>query len=293
MAATIMDGEAVSKLVKEQVREEVQSLRASGGPPPGLAVVLVGEDPASKIYVRNKGRACEQAGIISHQYNLPSTTTQEELLSLVRDLNKRDEVNGILVQLPLPPHVDSKAVLEAVDPAKDVDGFHPYNMGKLLTNDPNLIPCTPAGIMELLDHYRIPVEGARAVIIGRSDIVGKPIALLLMHRHATITVCHSRTRDLPLVAAGGDIIVAALGKARFVTAEMVKEGAAVIDVGINRVDGKLVGDVDFQAVSGKASYITPVPGGVGPMTVAMLLKSTVTAYRKQMERKTGRPCRKT
>jgi methylenetetrahydrofolate dehydrogenase (NADP+)/methenyltetrahydrofolate cyclohydrolase len=284
MGATILDGKKVSQLVKEKVKEEVRELLEGGAPPPGLAVALVGEDPASKIYVRNKGKACEEAGITSHQYNLPDTVTQEELLSLVRDLNGREDVNGILVQLPLPSHVDSKTVLEAVDPLKDVDGFHPYNVGKLVANDVNLLPCTPAGIMEILDHYRIPIEGADAVIIGRSDIVGKPMAVMLMHRHATITVCHSRTRNLAQVAAGADILVAALGKARLVTADMVKEGAVVIDVGMNRVEGNLTGDVDFEAVSEKASHITPVPGGVGPMTVAMLLKNTLTAYRKQTGR---------
>ena len=284
MGATILDGKKVSRLVKEKVKEEVRELLEGGAPPPGLAVALVGEDSASKIYVRNKGKACEEAGITSHQYNLPDTVTQEELLSLVRDLNGREDVNGILVQLPLPSHVDSKTVLEAVDPLKDVDGFHPYNVGKLVANDINLLPCTPAGIMEILDHYRIPIEGADAVIIGRSDIVGKPMAIMLMHRHATITVCHSRTRNLAQVAAGADILIAALGKARLVTAEMVKEGAVVIDVGMNRVEGKLTGDVDFEAVSEKASHITPVPGGVGPMTVAMLLKNTLTAYREQTGR---------
>ncbi len=284
MGATILDGKKVSQLVKEKVKKEVRELLEGGATPPGLAVALVGEDPASKIYVRKKGEACEEAGITSHQYNLPDTVTQEELLSLVRDLNGREDVNGILVQLPLPSHVDSKTVLEVVDPLKDVDGFHPYNVGKLVANDVNLLPCTPSGIMEILDHYRIPIEGADAVIIGRSDIVGKPMAIMLMHRHATITVCHSRTRNLAQVAAGADILVAALGKARLVTAEMVKEGAVVIDVGMNRVEGKLTGDVDFEAVSEKASHITPVPGGVGPMTVAMLLKNTLTAYRKQTGR---------
>ncbi len=287
MGAEILDGKMVSLSVRKKVGEEVRKLIEGGAPAPELVVVLVGEDPASRIYVRNKGKACREASMVSHQYDLPADTTQAKLLSLVNELNRRREINGILIQLPLPAHIDSKAVLEAVDPIKDVDGFHPYNVGKLVANDPNILPCTPTGIMEILDHYQIPIESRNAVILGRSDIVGKPIALMLMHRHATITVCHSRTRDLSSVTARADIIVAAVGKARFVTAEMVKEGAVVIDVGMNREVGKLMGDVDFEPVSRKASFITPVPGGVGPMTVAMLLKNTLTAYKKQNERYSG------
>jgi methylenetetrahydrofolate dehydrogenase (NADP+)/methenyltetrahydrofolate cyclohydrolase len=284
VGATILDGKKISLLVKEELAAEVRKLTAGGAPPPGLAVVLVGDDPASRVYVRNKGRACGEVGIVSHQHDLASDATQDQLLSLVDDLNGREDINGILVQLPLPDHINSKTVLEAVNPEKDVDGFHPFNVGKLVANDATVLPCTPAGIIEILDRYQIPIEGRSAVIIGRSDIVGKPMALLLMHRHATITVCHSRTRGLPRVAAGADILVAAMGRARFVTADMVREGAVVIDVGMNRVDGKLTGDVDFDAVSEKASHITPVPGGVGPMTVAMLMKNTLAAYRKQTGR---------
>lgn len=281
MGATIIDGKKVSLQVREEVKAEVGSLISEGGPPPGLAVILAGEDTASKIYVRNKGRACEEAGIVSIQHNLPQSVTQEALISLVKELNGRDDVNGILVQLPLPDQIDSNAVLETVSPEKDVDGFHPFNMGKLVANDAYLLPCTPAGIMEMLDRYQIPVKGQNAVILGRSNIVGKPMALLLMHSHATITVCHTRTRDLPGITRDADILVAAIGRARMVTADMVKEGVVVFDVGMNRMDGKLCGDVDFEAVSQKASHITPVPGGVGPMTIAMLLKNTLAAYKNQ------------
>lgn len=279
--ATRMDGKAVSAKVKEQVAEEVAALREKGICP-GLAVVIVGEDPASHIYVNNKKKACQATGIHSEEYALPASTTQEELLALVDTLNHKEDIHGILVQSPLPKGLDEGAVVEAIDPQKDVDAFHAYNVGKIMMGDYHFLPCTPAGIMELLQAYDIPVEGKRCVVIGRSNIVGKPMAMLLLHQNGTVTICHSRTKDLPEVTRQADILVSAVGKSRFVTAEMVKPGAVVIDVGMNRDEnGKLCGDVDFAAVEPVASYITPVPGGVGPMTIAMLLKNTVTAAKLQ------------
>ena len=279
--ATRMDGKAVSAKVKEQVAQEVAALQGQGVCP-GLAVVIVGEDPASRIYVNNKKKACQATGIHSEEYALPASTTQEELLALVDTLNHKEDIHGILVQSPLPKGLDEGAVVEAIDPQKDVDAFHAYNVGKIMMGDYHFLPCTPAGIMELLQAYDIPVEGKRCVVIGRSNIVGKPMAMLLLHQNGTVTICHSRTKDLPEVTRQADILVSAVGKSRFVTAEMVKPGAVVIDVGMNRDEnGKLCGDVDFAAVVPVALYITPVPGGVGPMTIAMLLKNTVTAAKLQ------------
>jgi len=277
---TLIDGKKVSAEIKEQVASEVEQLKKKVGKIPGLAVVLVGEDPASAVYVRNKNKTCEKVGFQSFSHPLAADTEEIKLLQLIAGLNANPEVNGILVQLPLPDHIDEQKVLEAIDPKKDVDGFHPVNVGYLTSGGDALAPCTPAGIIEMLDFYKIDIEGKNAVILGRSNIVGKPMASLLLKRNATVTICHSRTRDLAAVARSADILVAAIGKPKFVTADMVGEGATVIDVGINRVDGKLVGDVDFDAVAEKAAYITPVPGGVGPMTIAMLMKNTLSAFKK-------------
>ena len=276
-----IDGKAVSAKVKEEVAAEVEVLKKQGVCP-GLAVVIVGDDPASRIYVNNKKKACQATGIYSEEYALPATTTQEELLALVETLNEKKDIHGILVQSPLPKGLDEGAVVEAIDPKKDVDAFHAYNVGKIMIGDYHFLPCTPAGIMELLKAYQIEVEGKRCVVIGRSNIVGKPMAMLLLHQNGTVTVCHSRTKNLPEVTGQADILVSAVGKAHFVTADMVKPGAVVIDVGMNRDENnKLCGDVDFDGVEPVASYITPVPGGVGPMTIAMLLKNTVTAAKLQ------------
>ncbi|MDV2495347.1 MAG: bifunctional methylenetetrahydrofolate dehydrogenase/methenyltetrahydrofolate cyclohydrolase FolD [bacterium] len=282
MTATIIDGKAIAQAIRGELKGEVASLMASRGVQPGLATVLVGDDTASHVYVKTKRKACDEVGIAPFPYELPASASQEDLLALIEDLNKNPEVHGILVQLPLPEGLDEALVLEAVDPAKDVDGFHPTNIGHLVAGTAVLLPCTPAGIIELLDRTGIPIEGAEAVVVGRSAIVGKPLALLLLHRHATVTICHTRTRDLAATARRADILVAAAGRAGVVTAEMVKPGACVIDVGINRVEGKLVGDVDFEAARAVAGAITPVPGGVGPMTVAMLLTNTVAACRLQV-----------
>ena len=277
---TLIDGKKVSAEIKEQVADEVEKLKKQTGKVPGLAVVLVGEDPASAVYVKNKNKTCEKMGFKSFSHTLSADTEEKVLLKLIADLNANPEVNGILVQLPLPDHINEHKVLEAIDPKKDVDGFHPVNVGTLTSGGNALAPCTPAGIIEMLDFYKIDIEGQHAVILGRSNLVGKPMASLLLKRHATVTICHSRTRDLPTVARSADILVAAIGKPGFVTPDMVKEGAVVIDVGINRVDGKLVGDVDFEQVAEKAAFITPVPGGVGPMTIAMLMKNTLSAFKK-------------
>lgn len=274
---TLIDGKAVSTLVKERVADEIKEKNLSVG----LAVILVGENPASKIYVANKKKACEAIGINSYEYILPEDTTEQELLALVETLNNDSKVNGILCQLPLPKHLDEKTVINAISPEKDVDAFHPVNVGKIMIGDYDFLPCTPAGIMEMLKHYNIDVTGKRCVVIGRSNIVGKPMAMLLLHSNGTVTVCHSKTENLADITRNADILVAAVGKAKFVTEDMVKDGAVVIDVGMNRIDGKLCGDVDFESVSKKASFITPVPGGVGPMTIAMLMKNTLTAAKKQ------------
>ncbi|MEE0855771.1 MAG: bifunctional methylenetetrahydrofolate dehydrogenase/methenyltetrahydrofolate cyclohydrolase FolD [Ruminococcus sp.] len=278
----IIDGKKVSAEVKEQVRKQVEELKAAHGITPGLAVVIVGDDPASRVYVNNKKKACEVVGFKSEEYALPAETTQEELLALVEKLNNKADINGILVQLPLPKHLDDKAVIEAINPQKDVDAFHAVNVGKIMLGEYDFLPCTPAGVMEMLHSYDIPVSGKNCVVIGRSNIVGKPMAMLLLHENGTVTICHSRTQNLAEVCARADILVAAVGKPKFVTADMVKEGAVVIDVGMDRDEnGKLCGDVDFENVKDKCSYITPVPGGVGPMTIATLMKNTLKACKLQ------------
>lgn len=278
-----IDGKAVSAAVREEVKQQAAALTAQGHQP-ALAVILVGEDPASQVYVRNKHKACAECGIRSLQYELPASTTQQELLTLIQTLNEDDTVDGILCQLPLPKHLDEQAVILAIDPKKDVDAFHPVNAGRIMSGDYGFLPCTPAGIMEMLRRYDIAIPGKRCVVIGRSNIVGKPMAMLLINAGGTVTVCNSKTRDLPAVTREADILVAAVGKPHFVTADMVKEGAVVIDVGINRnAEGKLCGDVAFDEVSEKASYITPVPGGVGPMTITMLLQNTITAAKIHKE----------
>lgn len=277
----IIDGKAVSKKVKEDVKAECEQLKAKGITP-GLAVIIVGDDPASQVYVHNKEVACEACGFYSVKYALPAETTQDELNALVDKLNKDDKINGILCQLPLPSHLDDKEVINRIDPLKDVDAFHPVNVGAIMIGDYNYLPCTPAGVMELIHSTGIDVSGKKAVVIGRSNIVGKPMAMLLLHENATVEITHSRTRDLADITKEADILVAAIGKAKFVKADMVKDGAVVIDVGMNRDEnGKLCGDVDFEDVKDKCSFITPVPGGVGPMTIAMLMKNTLTAAKIQ------------
>ena len=283
--ATILDGKAVSAAVKQEVKTEVEALKQKGISV-GLAVIIVGDNPASRTYVNNKKKACAEAGIVSEEYALPESTTQAELLDLIDTLNKKDSIHGILCQLPLPKHLDEKAVIAAINPEKDVDAFHAVNVGHIMIGDYSFLPCTPAGIMEMLKYYNIPVAGKECVVIGRSNIVGKPMAMLLLQQNGTVTVCHSKTVHLAAVTARADILVAAVGIPKFVTADMVKDGAVVIDVGMDRDEnGKLCGDVDFDAVAPKAAYITPVPGGVGPMTIATLLKNTVTAARKGCEKK--------
>ena len=278
MAAKIIDGKAISAAVKDQVRAEIERDKIKAG----LAVVIVGDDPASRVYVNNKKKACELCGIQSFEYALPAETTQEQLLELVDTLNKDRKVNGILVQLPLPKHLDEKAVIEHISPLKDVDAFHETNVGKIMIGNYSFLPCTPAGCMELIHSTGIEVAGKECVVVGRSNIVGKPMAMLLLHENGTVTICHSKTKNLAEVCRRADILVAAVGRPNFVTADMVKDGAVVIDVGINRLEnGKLCGDVKFDEVSEKAGYITPVPGGVGPMTIAMLMKNTLTAARIQ------------
>lgn len=276
--ASVIDGNRIAQEVRAEVRAQAIELKEKRGITPGLAVILVGEDPASKIYVGRKEKAAKEAGFLSREFRLPAETTEESLRDLVAGLNASPEIHGILVQLPLPKHINPDVVIETIDPRKDVDGFHPVNIGGLFTGRPGHRACTPLGVIELLDRTGIPIEGKEAVIVGRSNIVGKPLALMLLNRHATVTVCHTRTRDLAGVARRADILVAAAGKAEMVRGEMVKEGAVVIDVGINRgADGKLVGDVAFAEAAAKASYITPVPGGVGPMTIAMLLRNTLNS----------------
>ena len=284
--ANIIDGKAISAAIRAEIKEETESFAKENGFRPGLAVIIVGEDPASQVYVRNKRRACEEVGFYSEAYELPAETTQEELNALVDKLNASDKIHGILCQLPLPKHLDENEVLLRINPAKDVDAFHPYNVGKIMIGDYDFLPCTPAGVMALLERTGIDPAGKKCVVIGRSNIVGKPMAMLLLHANGTVTVCHSRTKDLAAVAREADILVVAIGRADFVGADMVKPGAVVIDVGMNRrADGKLTGDVDFEAVEPIASYITPVPGGVGPMTITMLLQNTLTAATKKAENK--------
>lgn len=277
-----INGKEVSLAVREQIRADVHAFTETTGKRPGLAVVIVGEDPASQVYVRNKKRGCEEVGIYSEEYAMPAETTEEELLALIDKLNHDPKINGILVQLPLPRHLDEEKILLAIDPRKDVDAFHPQNVGKIMIGNFSFLPCTPAGVMQLLKHYGVDICGKHCVIIGRSNIVGKPQAMLMLKENATVTICHSKTKDLAEITRLADIVVAAVGRPKFVTADMVKEGAVVIDVGINRMeDGKLCGDVDFANVEPKAAYITPVPGGVGPMTITMLLQNTLTAAKEQ------------
>ena len=279
--AQILDGKALASKMKEEIKAEVSALKAEGIYPK-LAVILVGEDPASQVYVRNKKRDCEEVGIISQSITLPAGTNREELISVIRSLNADDSVHGILVQLPLPDGLDDTEITQLIAPEKDVDAFSYYNVGRIMTGDYSFVPCTPAGCMELIKLSGVSPEGKNCVVIGRSNIVGKPMAMLLMQANGTVTVCHSRTKDLPEVTRGADILVCAIGKAGFVTGDMIKEGAVVIDVGINRCeDGKLRGDCEFDSCAAKASYITPVPGGVGPMTRVMLLKNTINASRIQ------------
>ena len=284
MTAKLIDGKAIAASVRAQVRERVAELAARTGVRPGLAVVLVGEDPASQIYVRNKGKAAEEAGIVSRQIDLPASTSERELLDLVALLSADDAVHGILVQLPLPDHIDEAKVIEAIAPEKDVDGFHPMNAGRLFTGGVSFLPCTPYGILTMLDHEKVELKGKHAVVVGRSNIVGKPAAMLLLSRHATVTICHSRTVDLPSVVRTGDVVVAAVGRAEMIRGSWIKPGAVVIDVGMNRnAEGKLCGDVAFGEAKEVAGAITPVPGGVGPMTIAMLLQNTYEAALRRTE----------
>ncbi|MBQ5725585.1 MAG: bifunctional methylenetetrahydrofolate dehydrogenase/methenyltetrahydrofolate cyclohydrolase FolD, partial [Clostridia bacterium] len=270
----------ISAAVRGEIKDNTQALIAKTGVTPGLAVIIVGEDPASQVYVRNKRRACEEVGFYSEAYELPAETTQAELETLLDKLNADPRIHGILVQLPLPSHLNENAVLLRIDPKKDVDAFHPYNVGRIMIGDYAFLPCTPAGVMELLRRTGIDCAGKSCVVVGRSNIVGKPQAMLLLQANGTVTVCHSRTKDLAAITREADILVVAIGRADFITGDMVKEGAVVIDVGMNRrPDGKLTGDVDFATVAPKASHITPVPGGVGPMTITMLMQNTLTAAR--------------
>ena len=276
--AQIIDGKAIAASARLDIAQRGQAFFEKTGVRPGLAVVIVGEDPASKVYVRNKKKGCEEAGFYSEVHEMPAETTMDELLSKIDELKNNEKIHGILVQLPLPKHLDEKAVIDAIPPEKDVDAFHPVNTGKIMIGDYNFLPCTPAGVMKMLEYEKIDVSGKECVVIGRSNIVGKPMAMLLLHANGTVTVCHSRTKDLSEVTRRADILVVAIGKANFVTADMVKEGAVVIDVGMNRnAEGKLCGDVDFEGVKEKASAITPVPGGVGVMTITMLLENTLRA----------------
>ena len=277
MSAKILDGKMVSKRIKDELKNEVTALKEKGITP-GLAVIIVGEDPASQIYVASKERACAEIGVYSEKHALPAETTEEQLLELIADLNNRPEISGILCQLPLPKHINEERILLSIDPSKDVDAFHPANVGKIMIGNFDFLPCTPAGVMELIAESGIDITGKNCVVIGRSNIVGKPMSMLLLHKHGTVTICHSKTENLAEITKKADILVAAVGRANFVTADMVKEGAVVIDVGMNRPpEGKLCGDVDYEQVSKVASAITPVPGGVGPMTIAMLMKNTVKA----------------
>ena len=282
LATVVVDGKALADEIRKELAEEVGRLASRGARPPRLAVVLVGDDPASASYIKGKRRACNRVGIDSLEVDLPATTSERDLLEVVRGLNRDPGVDGILVQLPLPEAIDANAVAAAIDPDKDVDGLHVVNQGRLLAGEPGLYPCTPLGILEILDRYGVPLEGARAVVIGRSLIVGKPVALLLLQRNATVTLCHSRTRDLRGVVREADVVVAAVGRARLVGRDWIRPGAAVIDVGVNPVDGQLVGDVDFEAALGVASLLTPPRGGVGPMTITMLLRNTLQAYRTRV-----------
>ncbi len=281
MTATVVDGREIARQVREEVAREVAELVAAGGPPPGLATILVGTDPGSEIYVRGKQKASREVGIEPFDHRPPADASSEDVAALIADLNADPAVNGILLQIPVPDHLDGPALTELIDPAKDVDGLTPINAGHLAQGQPGLRPCTPTGVIELLDRHGVALEGAEAVVVGRSILVGRPVAMLLLERHATVTICHSRTRDLAAVCARADVLIAAVGVPRMIGADHVKPGAAVIDVGINRLEEGLAGDVDFDAVKDRAGLITPVPGGVGPMTIAMLLRNTVLAARAQ------------
>jgi len=279
----IIDGNKISQEVRHQVLKDTLDFKEKTGIIPGLAVILVGDDLASLIYVGRKAKACAEVGFLSREYRLPTDTSEVALLNIISELNADQAIHGILVQLPLPKHISTDKIIAAIDPQKDVDGFHPYNVGGLVSGNPLFIPCTPRGIMELISRTGIELSGKEAVVVGRSNIVGKPMALLLLAQHATVTICHSRTKDLPAVTRRADVLIAAVGKAEMIKPEMVKEGAVVIDVGVNRLEnGKLTGDVSFNEVAPKASYITPVPGGVGPMTIAMLMKNTLDAARVKL-----------
>lgn len=285
--ATIIDGRALAREVQKQVKEEIEGLRRRWGLVPGLGVVLVGDDPASHLYVRNKEKACKEVGIRSQEHLLSAAVSEKDLLSLIHGLNRDKEIHGILVQLPLPPHVQAEKILQAVSPHKDIDGFHPVNQGLLLLGGEGFKPCTPMGIMRLLDSVGCDPKGKNAVVVGRSNIVGKPVALMLLARHATVTICHSRTVSLRDEVGRADIVVAAIGKPAMIRGEWIKPGAAVIDVGVNRAPtGKLVGDVEFETAKERAAYITPVPGGVGPMTICMLLFNTLKAAKESLQRET-------
>ncbi len=279
--AQIIDGKAIAADLRQEIAADTKGLIAQGVTP-GLAVVLVGEDPASRVYVSMKEKACAAAGIFSDEHKLPESTTEADLLSLIDSLNKDDRIDGILVQLPLPGHIDEGKVLEAISPQKDVDGFHPYNVGRLATGNPLFQPCTPYGVMKMLERTGVDLKGKEVVVVGRSNIVGKPVALMCLAQHATVTICHSRTVDLPAKVAAADVVIAAVGVPEMIKGEWIKPGAVVIDVGVNRVgEKKLVGDVEFAAASEKASAITPVPGGVGPMTITMLLYNTVVSAKRR------------
>ncbi len=281
----IIDGKEIAARMRHEIAEDAARLK-SGGTTPGLAVVLVGEDPASRVYVSMKEKACAEAGIFSDEHKLPAQTSQADLLALIERLNRDERIDGILVQLPLPDHIDESKVLEAISPHKDVDGFHPYNVGRLVTGNPLFQPCTPYGVMKMLEYTGIDLSGKEVVVVGRSNIVGKPVALMCLAKHATVTLCHSRTRDLPQVVGRADVLIAAVGRAEMIRGEWLKEGSVVIDVGVNRVgEKKLVGDVDFEGAKGRASAITPVPGGVGPMTITMLLYNTVESAKRRGERR--------
>lgn len=287
LTAQILDGKALAQTLLQQLQTEIEALKFQFGRAPGLAVIMVGDNPASAAYVRNKERACQRAGIVSFGRHFPTTTSNQELYQLIQELNQNPEVDGILIQLPLPPHLDTVGLLRAIDPHKDADGLHPTNLGKLLRSEPTVPSCTPAGVMKLIDAYNLPLERKRAVVVGRSILVGKPLAIMLLEANATVTVAHSRTQNLTRVCREADILIAAVGKPKLLTQEMVKPGAVVIDVGINRIEtaegqSRLVGDVDFDAVEKVAGYLTPVPGGVGPMTVAMLLQNTFDNYKRSI-----------
>ena len=282
MPAQLIDGKAIAQSVRAEVKGKVEEFSARTGVRPCLATVLVGDDPASGVYVRSKGKACREVGMLSRQIDLPASTSQEKLLEIVEGLNAEEAVHGILVQLPLPDQIDETRVIESIDPAKDVDGFHPVNAGRLLSGNPVFVPCTPLGILRMLDHESVELKGKHAVVVGRSNIVGKPVALLLLSRHATVTICHSRTKDLPGMVRGGDVVVAAVGKTEMIRGSWLAPGSVVVDVGINRrPDGTLAGDVAFAEAREVAGKITPVPGGVGPMTIAMLLHNTLEAAVRQ------------